>query len=111
MVTQFELRDKLAAEIMKMESFLDIETNPQGNSVILSKCTLDNKIYRAKISSNHGQTMVIDYFDYAEQIELEKKEDGTWVLLNDDDVTFTFFKYPLNLKHYPIMTFGIKIHG
>ena len=50
LVTQFELRDKLAKEIMEMEPYLDIESNPQNDSVILSKCTLDNKIYRAKVN-------------------------------------------------------------
>ena len=37
LVTQFELRDKLAKEIMEMEPYLDIESNPQNDSVILSK--------------------------------------------------------------------------
>ena len=50
LVTQFELRDRLAKEIMEMEAYLDIEPNPQNDSVILSKCTLDNKIYRAKVN-------------------------------------------------------------
>ncbi len=49
-MTQFELRDKLGKDIMEMEEHLLIEQNPNIDSVILSKCTLDNKIYRAKVS-------------------------------------------------------------
>ena len=114
-MTQFELRDKLGKDIMEMEDHLLIEQNPNVNSVILSKCTLDNKIYRAKVSrksaENHEKScMTLDCFDYAEQIEVEQK-DGQWFLVNNEDITFTFYKYPLNLKHYPIMTFGIKING
>ena len=115
-MTQFELRDKLGKDIMEMEDHLLIDQNPKADSVILSKCTLDNnKIYRAKVNrksaENHEKTcMTLDCFDYAEQIEVEQK-DGQWILVNNEDITFIFYKYPLTLKHYPIMTFGIKING
>ena len=55
--------------------------------------------------------MVIDCFDYAELIEVEQTKNGNWILAKNDDISFTFYKYPLNIKRYPIMTFGIKIHG
>ena len=70
---------------MEMEDHLLIDQNPKVDSVILSKCTLDNKIYRAKVSrksaENHEKScMTLDCFDYAEQIEVEQK-DGQWTYI------------------------------
>ena len=95
--------------------YLDEIYNPEINTIILSKCSIDsNFIYRARVISKSmdNNEILLDCFDYADhfRIKLDKSR-NQWILENDSKITFELFKYPLHLMQFPIVTFGLKIQS
>ena len=114
-VTRENVRDQFETEALEMSPYLEpAPLNFELYSIILSQCSLvEDVYYRARILANFdgGRKIQIDCFDYGHELEIQLDKNGIWSLVEDEETTFKFFKYPINLMHFPIITFGLKIHG
>ncbi len=113
LVSNFSQRESLMSAITKFEPYLDPIMDSREISshvIILSQCSLDpDFICRARFLAQHS---ILDCFDFGNQLKIRQLENnGSCVLQEDEEVTFKFFKYPMSLMQFPIVTFGMKIHG
>ena len=111
MFTRKSLRDRLEAEIEEMSPFLELSETPDVNTIVLLKSANDSEITkRAKVSRKTGLHLSLEIIDYGKIIEI-KKQHQIWVQANDINTSFTLYKYPHNLRKYPILTFTLKLQG
>ena len=111
LVSRNDIRDRLQNEALEMAPYLDLATVLDVDSIVLSQCSMDPTVYcRARILEKDENRIRLDCFDYGQHEILEQKN-GTWCVPQDNRITFQLFRYPLNLLHFPIIAFGLKLHG
>ena len=109
--TRKAMRDRLEEEINEMIPYLEAERNLDENTILLLKCSSKNlHLMRAKVSNRDGLKMTLDCIDYGKEIQM-KKVNQIWVEHDDLNISYMLYKYPLNLRKYPLLTFTLKLQG
>ena len=110
--TRKAMRDRLEQEIYAMIPYLEVERKPDENTILLLKCSSKNPnfLMRARVSKRDGLTMALDCIDYGTELQM-KKVNQIWMEHDELNISYMLYKYPLNLRRYPLLTFTLKLQG